>query len=350
MMRVALVGYGTIAQGHAGAYRQHPVFEVVAVADPSPARRQAAVRALGVPVYCDLPDLLEREDVAAVDICAPPHGHFDLMRRALEAGLPVLCEKPFLQRHEFAALLDLLHPGDVAFPAHNYKYSPGVRLLTELVRSGSLGRLVDGHAETVRVGHARGVPEWHPHWRREPAFGHGGILQDHGPHSIYTTLALMGRPPLRVSCRRSQEQDHWWTTEDTARLVLDFGHLEFRIDLTWAGSERTTRYCLNGTTTSVAVRNDEVIRYGGGLYERFVLRSDFDDPTHASWFADVLTAFGRAITNPRLADEQLKEALSVAQIIEAAYESSDHKGRWIDLDGIGLRPQSAFPQTRQGGS
>ena len=91
-MRTAVVGVGYLGRFHAQKYRQLTNSELVGIADPSAAARQAVAAELGVPAHADYRELLGRVD--AVSIVTPTPQHYAIARDFLEAGAHVLVEKP----------------------------------------------------------------------------------------------------------------------------------------------------------------------------------------------------------------------------------------------------------------
>jgi predicted dehydrogenase len=79
--------------------------------------------------------------VDAVAIATPAATHFDLVRAALEAGKHVLVEKPLTSSaSEGAKLAELAdRSGLVLMCDHTYCYTPAVRRIRELIRSGEIG-------------------------------------------------------------------------------------------------------------------------------------------------------------------------------------------------------------------
>ncbi len=100
--RGALIGYGFIAEnGHLPVYleraRRPGDFQISAIADVTPARRESAQRAApDARIYESYRDLLQAEasQLDFVDITTPPSCHAEIARAALDRGLHVLCEKP----------------------------------------------------------------------------------------------------------------------------------------------------------------------------------------------------------------------------------------------------------------
>jgi predicted dehydrogenase len=91
-MRTAVVGVGYLGRFHAQKYAVLPNSELVGIADPSHAVREAVGAELGVPAYADHRELLGRVD--AVSIVTPTPYHFTAAKEFLEAGVHVLVEKP----------------------------------------------------------------------------------------------------------------------------------------------------------------------------------------------------------------------------------------------------------------
>jgi predicted dehydrogenase len=284
-MRGALVGYGTIASGHHEAHLAMRDVRIAAVADPIGTRRDAARRRdPRVSTYESLRELLDSGRVDFVDVCSPPAYHLDHQLAALDAECHVVCEKPFLlSTSDFLQLIEKLRGRDrVVYPSHNYKFSPVIRHLLERVQSPDFGTVVTGRFRTSRLGHARGVEEWEPHWRRMPQYSGGGILQDHGPHSVYLAGLVANATADSVSCTVANIQPKGFDdTEDTASLCIQFaGGFEARMDLTWAAQERLTSYEVTGTPQTIVVENDKTTIWDGGAPTRHVIPSDFDDPSH----------------------------------------------------------------------
>jgi len=91
-MRTAVVGVGYLGRFHAQKYATLLNSELVGIADPSAAARDAVGAELGVPASADYRDLLGRVD--AVSIVTPTSAHFAVAKEFLESGAHVLVEKP----------------------------------------------------------------------------------------------------------------------------------------------------------------------------------------------------------------------------------------------------------------
>lgn len=91
-IRAAVIGAGYLGRFHAQKWAALPGCELVAVADPVVAAREALAKELCVAPVADWRELLTRVD--AVSIVTPTPLHHSIARACLEAGIHVLVEKP----------------------------------------------------------------------------------------------------------------------------------------------------------------------------------------------------------------------------------------------------------------
>jgi predicted dehydrogenase len=348
-LRGALVGYGFIgAQGHVPAYLQRNDVELVAVADVCPARRvRVAAQLPGAATYASVDEMLSAEGgrLDFVDIATPPCDHAPIAHRALEMGLHVLCEKPLATSLAGArSLLEhAVRARRVLFPAHNYKHAPVVRAITEVVRSGRIGRVRSVTVDTFRTTHARGVLEWNPDWRRLARWAGGGIAMDHGSHAFYLTFEWMGAWPISVTAKTANSDPSRWDTEDSCMAVLSFpGGLTY-VHLTWTAGVRKIIYTVQGEHGAITVDDDDVqvaVRQPPSAegtcpfqVERRTLASEWMDASHTRWFNRMFDAFRAAIDLREHVGREAQDAYRCAEVIEGAYASA--------ADGCRERPLGA---------
>jgi len=96
-VRLGMVGSRFAAHLHLANYEKlrGPKLEIVGIASKTEKSAAETARKFAIPsVYTDYRKLLERNDVDAVDLCAPTHLHERMIIQAAEAGKHVICEKP----------------------------------------------------------------------------------------------------------------------------------------------------------------------------------------------------------------------------------------------------------------
>ncbi|HPA41519.1 MAG TPA: Gfo/Idh/MocA family oxidoreductase, partial [Candidatus Hydrogenedentes bacterium] len=107
-VNVGVIGCGNISDLYFEAGKRFDDIQIVACADLAAERARAKAQAHGVPKACSVDALLADEEVEIVLNLTVPAAHFDVSRRALEAGRHVYSEKPLaLAREEGRALLEL---------------------------------------------------------------------------------------------------------------------------------------------------------------------------------------------------------------------------------------------------
>lgn len=336
-MQGALIGFGTIAMGHLAAYLKMDNLDIKAVVDPSHERLKQAINIdPKIRTYNSFEEMLAHESLEFIDICSPPHTHFDYIEKGLSNHYHVLCEKPLLLSTEhYKRIISLAKSKNkIVYPCHNYKFAPILKYIKDIINSGELEKVISGHFRTLRAGHALGVPEWDPHWRRHSHISGGGILQDHGPHSIYIACEMCGEFPKAVSCITGNlKQDSYSDTEDTALLTLYFENdIKFIIDLSWAASFRNSYYGIIGSGGTIVVENDKLIQITKDRQiKRELITSEFNDPSHKNWFQEMFLDFMNVVINPFKQIELSQEAYITSLVIEKAYLSAKQGGVKLDL-------------------
>jgi predicted dehydrogenase len=338
----ALVGFGFIAErGHVPAYLSGAApLRIVAVAEPCAGRQAAARRTLPeARVYPSAMEMLARESLDFVDICAPPSEHLGVALDAFDRGLHVLCEKPLAITPAQASAMAYraIRAQRVLYPGHSYRHAPVVRAVRSVIERDAIGPITLATIDTYRTGHALGAAEWHPDWRRDLRFSGGGILMDHGPHTSYLAFEWMGGHPSAVSAwTRSSRGDG---VEDDAMFAMAFERGVVRAHLTWNAGFRRVIYTLHGQRGALRVEDDEVeiaLRQPGGVarYEKIQRPSDWGDAGHGAWFRGVLCGFAEAIEARDFVGRETRDAMAGMRVIAAAQTSARHDGAPVSLSSL----------------
>ena len=184
MTRVGLVGLGYWGPNLARNFEH--LADLAWLCDLDEEHRNAfATRYPGATVTGDYDELLA-SDVEAVVIATPVPTHYELAKRALEAGKHVLVEKPpAMKASEMDELVALAAARDlVLMPGHLLLYHPGVRKLKELVDSGELGDVLCVYTNRQNLGIVR---------------ANENALWSLGVHDLSVILWLIGEDPVEVA-------------------------------------------------------------------------------------------------------------------------------------------------------
>jgi predicted dehydrogenase len=184
---IGIVGTGNIAGGYARDASSHPEIRLVAATDLDPVRAAAFGEAHGCRIHASLDDLLADDAVEIVINLTVHHAHYEVTKRALEAGRHVYSEKPLaLRSSEARELVDL-----ASAQGRRLGCSPSTFLgeaqqtAAAWVRSGRLGAVRAIYAE-VNWGR---IESWHP----APApFYDVGALVDVGVYPLTLVTTMLG--------------------------------------------------------------------------------------------------------------------------------------------------------------
>jgi len=325
--RGAIIGFGNVAEkGHLPGWLAAPDFDIVAVADPSPQRRSRAEELIhGIRSYESYEDLLAREKLDFVDIASPPAFHPSAIGSAARRGVDVLCEKPLTTRIDdyLPARRAVDEAGVLLHVVHNWKYSEAFRVLNELLKTADIGELKHMLFETRRNGWSVSDNDW----RIQRAVAGGGILVDHGWHNFYLVLALARRDPIAVSATVERRRYVDADIEDTASCGIDFENLAAEIRLTWAASERRTRWELTGERGRIVVDDDVIELETESQTRTRRLTSGLSAGSHhADWFPGVIDSFRRELDDPRQRGVNRREAEWCLALLDRAYAAAAGHG------------------------
>ncbi len=123
--------------------------------DSDESKREASAARYPGPRWADsFDDMLADGELDAVVVATPVPTHFDLARRALEAGKHVLVEKPpAMKGHEMDELVALADDHDLTLmPGHLLLYHPAVQKLKEMIDAGELGDVLCVYGNRQNLG------------------------------------------------------------------------------------------------------------------------------------------------------------------------------------------------------
>lgn len=194
MLRVAIIGAGSIAKRHISAIQANPYAEVACICDMNEARVQAIAKEFGLTNYCtDYMDILKDETVDAVSILTPTFTHKAIVLEALNHGKHVLCEKPpALNVQEAQECADAAaKSGKLLMHAFVRRFNKYVVFLKEYIESGAMGEIY--YADVARMERCNKLAGWFVNKDRAG----GGKMMDACIHHLDEALYLMGFPKVK---------------------------------------------------------------------------------------------------------------------------------------------------------
>ena len=176
--------------------------------------------------------MLADESVEAVVVATPVPTHYELARRALEAGKHVFVEKPPAMRGaEMEELCELAEErGLVLMPGHLLLYHPGVQKLKEIVDSGELGEVLYVYGNRQNLGTFR---------------TNENALWSLGVHDLSVLLYLIEEEPSEVRAHGNAFLSHG--VEDVVFCYLRFPSGKMaHMHLSWLDPHKIRRITVVG--------------------------------------------------------------------------------------------------------
>ncbi len=373
-LRIGMIGYGFMGRAHSNAYRRvvnfFPDLEYRPVLKAACGRDLDGVKAFAdawgyESVETDWRKIVERQDIDAVDICAPNDVHKDIAVAAAENGKMVLTEKPLARTvAEGAEMIQAVEKAGVPNMVwYNYRRVPAVTLAKQLVDEGRRGRIF--HYRSVFLQDwtiAEDLPQGGAGlWRLDINVAGSGVTGDLLAHCIDTAMWING-PIDKVSAMTEtfiKERMHNITgkvepvgIDDASAFLARFGNgsmATFEATRYARGHKALYTFEINGENASIAWDLHDLHRlqyfdHGDDSIVRgwrSVHVSDSDMPYMDKWWvpglqigyehsfvhqaADFLDGLSKGTpTSPTF-----QEAQETGKVCEAVHESAN-TGAWKD--------------------
>lgn len=259
-IRAGVIGFGLAGRlFHSAVIAATPGFELAGIVERSGNSAHEAYP--NATIFRNVDDLLADKNIRLVVVATPSGSHYELGRRALEAGRDVVIDKPMaLSSDEAGRLIQLAHGKNLVLcPFHNRRFDGDFLTIKKLLADNTLGRLslFESHFDRWRPQPKLDV------WR-ESAVG-GGILYDLGPHLIDQALNLFGAPEAVFGDIRVERDDA--VLDDAFDIHLYYPQLTVLLRATCLASGRQARFVLHGTRGSYIKTGldpqEDALRRGG---------------------------------------------------------------------------------------
>lgn len=293
-LRIGVLGCGMISGNHFQAWQRVHGASVVAVCDPDAGRARQRAQEFGIAaIYTDPAQMLEREQLDAVDIITPRQTHADMVLLAAEHGVHALCEKPLCPTFEEArALVDAVGERIHVMVNENWRYRAYFRQIAQWLHEGRLGQVTHARIALWRSNMLRrddGLVTSltrQPFLTREPQV----LIAESLIHELDVVRALFGEMEV-VACTTGRASEHIVGEDNAVILLRSDSGLSVVLDATMTAAGFATRAPdrleIAGTRCSVVLA-DGVLRLMGA--ETQTLEYD-EDEVRQSCFNDSIQHF-----------------------------------------------------------
>jgi predicted dehydrogenase len=245
MIGVAVVGYGYWGPNLVRNFWDVPGAHLVSVCDVR-LDRLAGVRARypALETTTSLDDVMNDARIEVVAIATPVSSHFEIARRALEAGKHVFIEKPMTTTTDEALrLLDLADRRGLTVDVdHTFVYTGAIRKMRELVERGELGDVYYYDSVRVNLG----------------LFQHDvNVIWDLAVHDLSIMDYVLQRQPVAVSATGLAHVPG--EPENIAYLTMFFeDSLIAHVNVNWLAPVKVRRTLLGGSRKMIVYDDLEV--------------------------------------------------------------------------------------------
>ena len=200
-LRIAVIGTGRISKFHFAAWAAADGVEIVAVCDVDAGRAAEMAKRYGVPrSYSSVGELLDRQEVDAIDIVTPPDSHAEILELAAERGIPCLCQKPLARDYDEAQrIVASVTPRIRLMVNENRRHLPYFTEARAWIAEGLIGEVQQA---TMTAFRSAFLPGPDGRYKGTPALVHGRRLyvSEGLIHQVDALRSLLG--PLTVVAAR----------------------------------------------------------------------------------------------------------------------------------------------------
>jgi predicted dehydrogenase len=324
--RLGFAGMGWIGRARLESLAESRIGQVSAIFDPDRQRAEDALKSVPDARLSSSFDDLLAMDLDGIVIATPSALHGMQSIAALERGLAVFCQKPLARNGiEAARVIDVARRADRLLALDvSYRYTDAIAKMSELVRSGALGRI---YAADLIFHNAYGPDK---DWYYDRELAGGGCVIDLGIHLVDLALWLLDWPNVtsvdsRCYCRGEPLAACPEAVEDyaVASLELQSGAV-VRLACSWklpTICDAVIAANFYGTEGGVEFNNE-----GGSFYDftatyirnrnRITLSSPPD-----RWGGRALIQWASRLSHSRSYDPTCERLLDVARVLDAIYRS-----------------------------
>jgi predicted dehydrogenase len=342
-LKVGIIGTGGIARVHMNGWKKIKDAEVVSICDVDIERAKKFGEEFGIDnIFSDYRELLNMDELDAVDICTPNVSHYPIVIASLKKGKDVLCEKPLAVTPE--EVVDMIKTSRrykrKLMCAQNQRFSSEGKSAKRFVDSGELGEIYYARACALR---RRWLPARPSFIRKETAGG--GPCLDIGVHILDLTLWIMGNPkPVSVSgislmklAKRKDITGLWGEWDRKEINVEDFaaGFIKFKngasvtLECSWLANMRELelfKATLFGTKGGLEYPNCEYFTEKN----KILIDGKFAHLPKLSSHEEEIKAFYEYVCGKIDCPVPPEQSLDVIRILNGIYRSSE-EGKEIKL-------------------
>ena len=265
--KVAVIGYGpafNMGKHHIDSILANPGFQIAAVVDLTPERREAAKKDYPqIETFADVAEMLKKVKPALCVIITPHNVHAPVAIQCLNAKANVVVEKPMaITTAEVKAMLAAAKKNKVMLSTfHNRRWDADFVVLRDLVRAGLIGKVF-----RIEAGF-NGYRQQGTWWRSNKDIS-GGAIYDWGAHFTDWILQIGNDEIVNVTGFQVKNPE-WqtYTNEDHSEYTIRFkGGCVATLTISNLSAVDRPKWTIRGDKGSIVAGGDAftIQRFDGG--------------------------------------------------------------------------------------
>lgn len=228
--KIGIVGLGWISQVfHLPILTKLSDVEITCVCDRDKTRARALAEKYGIKrYYTDYEQMLQAEDLHAIDICTSTDVHKEVAIASLETKRDVFVEKPIARKYEEAiAIAESVKKNKrKLMVGMNHRFRPDTMMLRSFIENNELGKVFYAKAGWLKKPSSEAV------WLQQKEMSGGGVFLDMGIVMLDLALWMTGYP--EVARVNATNYSHKTKVEDSsvAYLMMKNG-ATITIEVSW---------------------------------------------------------------------------------------------------------------------
>ncbi|MCD7781351.1 MAG: Gfo/Idh/MocA family oxidoreductase [Methanosphaera sp.] len=148
---VGVIGVGAMGYNHVRIYSELENSNLLAISDMVRGTLDKVSAEFNTTGYIDYDNILQIDDIEAVNVCVPTVFHHEVVMRAIEAGKNVLVEKPVASKlNEAEEMINAAKDANVKLATgHVERFNPAVKMAKQLLDDGEIGDVVTANAKRL---------------------------------------------------------------------------------------------------------------------------------------------------------------------------------------------------------
>ena len=267
MYNIAVIGSGYWGPNLVRNLRALPEADVKVVCDKNKKRLKNIQRLYPeIEVTNDYQSIINDDSIDGVAIATPVNTHYPLAKMSLEAGKHTFIEKPMANsKAQCKELIEIADKKSLTLMVgHVFIYTPPVRKIKELIKSGEIGEVF--YISTRRLNLGLFQKDINVAW-------------DLAPHDISIVLFLLGENPVSVNCQGKTHINP--KIEDITNISLSFKNGRFAtIQSSWIDPRKIREITIVGSKKMIVYDDTEPLEKIK-VYDKHV-----NTPPHYDTFAE----------------------------------------------------------------